>query len=191
MRIVKRLALVATAVALSVVMATPATAATVTAGDSTPPPSGPVLIGEATMEWNCEDLTEADRQKAIREGVRMCGINEPASGGVTTMGMNTNNCGTAAIYVGQSGGRARVDYSLHSTQGIITFRYLNVWWGPTYSGSKVDTGTWWGTGFSGSQTNIGYAMNGKKFGAGMNGVVTILGWTIGCDVYASEPARTL
>lgn len=190
MRATGRLVLIAAAVALSIAMSAPATASTA-ANETAPRPSQSTLVGQASLEWNCEDLTAADRQKAIREGVRMCGINEPAGGGATARRANTSNCGTAAIYVSQAGGRARVDYALHSTKGIITSRYLNVWWGPTYSGSKVDAGSWWGTAFSGSATNIGYAMNKKKFGAGMNGVVSILGWTIGCDVYASEPTRTL
>lgn len=142
------------------------------------------------LQWNCNEITQADKQKALREGIRMCGLNERA-GGVAARGSNTANCGTAYIYVGQAGGKARVDYSLHSTVGIITGRALNVWWGPTAGGSKTDFGGWWGTGFYGNQTDIGFAMKGKKFGATMSGTVTILGWTLSCSVYANEPTRTL
>lgn len=105
--------------------------------------------------------------------------------------MNTMNCGTASIYVGQSGGKANVYYALHSSQGFITGRGLNVWWGPTSAGSKYDFGGYWGTSFSGSATGIGYSMNRKRFGATMSGWVTIAGWQLSCNVYANEPVRTL
>ncbi|WP_156458818.1 hypothetical protein [Microbacterium sp. Leaf179] len=143
-----------------------------------------------SMQWNCDELTDADRQKALDEDVRMCGLNEP-EGAISTRAANTNNCGTAYIYTGQAGGRARVDYSLHSTAGIITGRGLDVWWGPTSGGSKYDFGGFWGTGFYGNQTDIGYAMKGKPFGATMSGWVSIAGWTLTCNVYVNEPTRNL
>lgn len=190
MRVRTRVVLITALVALSVSMAAPARAAVVSNAEPAQP-ADDVTTVVATMEWNCDELTAADRKKALADGIRMCGLNEPAPGEVTAMAISTANCGTAVINVGQSGGKANIHYALHSSAGFISGRALNVWWGPTYAGSKYDFGTFWGTSFYGSQLNIGYAMNGKKFGATMSGSVTIVGWYLTCNVYVSEPVRTL
>lgn len=146
--------------------------------------------GVIALTWNCDQLSESDRARALREGLTMCGLNE-TPGRLRTMAASNNNCGTAYIYTSQAGGRARVDYSLHSTAGIITGRNLDISWGPSYSGGKKDLGPWWGTGFYGNKTDIGFAMKGKKFGASMSGWVSLAGWTITCGVYVREDPRTL
>ncbi|WP_426322730.1 hypothetical protein [Microbacterium sp. E-13] len=190
------LAVVAAVLALNVSTVSPASAASIWTGKTEDPSASDTSV-TVVMEWNCGELTEADRRKAIAGRIQMCGINEPITGtaalagGVTPTAINNNNCGTAVINVGQSGGRANIHYALHSSQGFITGRGLHVWWGPTFAGSKYDFGPFWGTSFYGSQLNVGYAMNGKKFGATMSGWVTIAGWTLSCNVYVSEPVHKL
>jgi hypothetical protein len=174
--------------ALSVSVIGPASAAPIATGKPPKPDDGAQVV--AVMEWNCDELTETDRERAIAEGIQMCGLNQP-TGGITPRAIATANCGTAIINVGQSGGRANIHYALHTSSGFITGRGLDIWWGPTYAGSKYDFGAFWGTSFYGSKLNIGYAMGGKKFGATMSGWVTLAGWHLSCSVYVSEPVRNL
>lgn len=142
-----------------------------------------------SMQVDCSTFSEADRERAIRENISLCGVNEQASEGVTTFGQTTADCGTSAVYVDSVNGAARISYGMHSTVGPMVLRDLYVNYGPAVAGEKHDFGALGSPDYSNYFTITG--VKGKKMGATLSGSVLIAGWTFSCWVYASEPQRTI
>lgn len=139
------------------------------------------------MKVDCSTFSEADRQRAIEENLSICDVRARASdGSKVPLDQNTNNCGTAALYVDSNNGKARYSYGLHSTKGIIILRDLYVNYGPAVAGTKHDFGAWGSESYSNTFTVGG--VKGKKMGGTLTGGVGIAGWTFQCSVYAYEGA---
>lgn len=172
-------------IAIMVALLTPASASA--RGDRADLEEGETIV--VSMEVDCSTFSEADRQRAIRENVRLCGVNGASPGGVTTFGQTTNTCGTAAVYVDSVNGAARISYGMHSTLGTMLLRDLYVNYGPAVGGTKHDFGALGSSNYSNHFTISG--VKGKKMGATLSGNVLIAGWTFACWVSAYEAPKTI
>lgn len=164
-------------------------AAAMAAPDSSTSPEHEVTVTEFAMKIDCSTFSESDRERAVKEGLDLCG-SLSGNEGVSTRGQNTSNCGTAAVYVDKRGGNGvRISWGLHSTMGNMIFRTLYVNYGPGVSGSFPDISAMATPDYSNRLNLTG--TGGKKMGATLSGVVTIFGWTFGCSVYAYETPKTV
>ncbi|MDR6868878.1 hypothetical protein J2Y69_003504 [Microbacterium resistens] len=142
------------------------------------------------MTWNCSELTEADRQKAISENINMCGVLD-APGAIQTKGSSNFGCGTTYIYVDRWFDQIRVSYSLYSSEGIMIGRSLNVYWEGWSNGSNYDFGGVNSDSYSNTVTGAnlpGYQVSESAY---MSGTVAILGRTITCGVWVEDNPGTI
>ncbi|WP_460802251.1 hypothetical protein [Microbacterium sp. GXF6406] len=142
------------------------------------------------MTIDCSTFSEADRERAIKENLNLCGaLGDPA--GMATLGQTVSDCGVSSIYVDRnSGGRLRISYGMHSTVGAIVTRSVDVTWGPFDTGSNFDFGAVGNASYSNSLTRASIP-SGAKAGGTLRGTVAIAGWTFACWVAADDPVHSL
>lgn len=130
------------------------------------------------MSWDCSGFTEADRQKAVREQINVCGALDQAQGKPQSRVRITGDCGTAMMYIQKNGdGNRVVSWGMSSTAGPMIGRAINVSW---TGGGFYDLSPMWQTDYSNSRV----VKSKTKIGGTINGNVTIYGWKVSCSVYS-------
>ncbi|MEU4014977.1 hypothetical protein AB0E56_06865 [Microbacterium sp. NPDC028030] len=179
----------ATLFALALWVPTAAQATTTGPIDVVDETESPVTLAPMTID--CETFSESDRQRAIIEGINLCGALSGDGSTNAEKAQTVGDCGVSSIYVDRnSGGNLRISYGLHSTAGPIIARSVTATWGPFDTGSNYDLGPVGQESYSNSLTGASVP-RGAIGGGTLRGSVTIAGWTFTCDIVADDPVHPL